>query len=74
MLVLDVFVVKLKPLGPFTRYVKGALPLAVAVRLVAASPVHTVAPVSPAIGNGLTVTIAVANAPTQPLTEVTKFE
>jgi len=74
MLVLDVFVVKLKLLGPFTRYVNGAFPLAVAVRFVAGSPAHTVVPVSPAVGSGLIVTAAVTSALLQPLTEVTKFE
>src|SRR5262245_62591647 len=58
MLVLDVFVVKLKLLGPLTRYVNGPFPLAVAVRFVAASPAQTVVPVSPAVGNGFTVTVA----------------
>src|SRR5262245_23672309 len=74
MLVLDVFVVKLKLLGPFTKYVNGALPLAVAVKFVAASPTHTVVPVKPADGSGLTVTTAVASVLLQPLTDVTRFE
>jgi hypothetical protein len=58
MLVLEVFVVKLKLLGPFTRYVNGPFPLAVAVRFVAGSPAHTVVPVSPAVGSGFTVSVA----------------
>src|SRR4030095_10945758 len=74
MLVLDVFVVKLKLLGPLTKYVNGPFPLAVAVKLVAASPVHTVVPVSPAVGRGLIVTVAVANALLQPSTDVTRLE
>src|SRR5262245_13760181 len=74
MLVLDVFVVKLKLLGPFTRYVNGPFPLAVAVKLVAAAPAHIVVPVNPAIGSGLTVTVAIASAPLQLSAEVTKFE
>jgi hypothetical protein len=74
MFALEVFVVKLKPPGPFTKYVNGPFPLAVAVRFVVALPVHTVAPVSPAVGSGLTVTTAVARALLQPSTEVTRFE
>src|SRR4029450_2191778 len=74
MLVLDVFVVKLKLPGPFTRYVNGPFPLAVAVRFVAGSPAHTIVPVSAAVGSGLTVTTAVASALLQPLTDVTRFE
>src|SRR4029450_3847043 len=74
MLVLDVFVVKLKLLGPFTRYVNGPFPLDVAVKFVAGSPAHTVVPVSAAVGSGLTVTTAVASALLQPLTDVTRFE
>ena len=50
------------------------MPLAVAVRFVAGSPTHTVTPVKPAVGSGLTVTTAVASALLQPSTEVTKFE
>jgi len=74
MLVLDVFVVKLKLLGPFTRYVNGPFPLAVAARFVVALPAHTVTPVSPAVGSGLIVTEALASALLQPLTDVTRFE
>jgi hypothetical protein len=70
-LVLDVFVVKLKLPGPFTRYVNGPFPLAVAVRLVAASPAHTVVPVSPAVGSGLTVSVAAVEVVEQPLASVT---
>jgi hypothetical protein len=73
-LVLEVFVVKLKLPGPFTKYVNGPFPLAVAVRFVVGSPVHTVVPVKPAVGSGLIVTVAVASALLQPLTEVTKLE
>jgi hypothetical protein len=54
--------------------VNGPFPLAVAVKFVATSPAHTVTPVSPAVGSGLIVTTAVANALLQPLTEVTRFE
>src|SRR5258707_14840703 len=57
-LMLAVVVVKLKLLGPFTKYVNGPVPLAVAVRFVAASPAQTVAPVSPAVGNGLISTVS----------------
>src|SRR5262245_62253694 len=74
MLVLEVFVVKLKLFGPFTRYVNGAFPLAVAVRFVVALPAHTVVPVRPAVGSGLTVTPAVGSAPVQPSIEVNRFE
>src|SRR5262245_63790653 len=74
MLVLDVFVVKLKLPGPFTRYVNGPFPLAVAVRFVVVLPAHTVVPVSPAVGSGLTVTTAVANELLHPSTDVTRFE
>jgi hypothetical protein len=74
MLVLAVFVVKLKLFGPLTRYVNGPFPLAVAVKFVVALPLHTVVPVKPTVGNGLTVTVVVANAPTQPSPDVTKFE
>jgi hypothetical protein len=72
--VLEVFVVKLKLLGPFTRYVNGPFPPAVAVKFVAAAPAHTIVPVSPAVGSGLTVTVAVANWLTQLLALVTRFE
>jgi hypothetical protein len=74
MLVLAVFVVKLKLFGPLTRYVNGPFPLAVAVKFVVVAPAQTVTPDNPAVGKGLTVTVAMANAPTQPLTEVTRFE
>jgi hypothetical protein len=73
-LVLEVFVVKLKLLGPFTKYVNGPFPLAVAVKFVAGSPAHTVVPVKPAVGFGFTVTAAVASALLHPFTDVTRFE
>src|SRR5258707_11408416 len=62
------------PPGPFTKYVNGPFPLAVAVKFVAGSPAHTVTPVNPQDASGLTVTDAVASELLQPLTDVTKFE
>src|SRR6185503_5010667 len=70
----EAFLVKLNPPGAWTEESNGPLPLAVAVKFVAASPAQTVVPVNPAVGFGLTVTVAVARALKQPLVEVTKFE
>jgi hypothetical protein len=67
------FVVRLKPPGPFTRYVNGATPLAPAVTFVG-EPTQTVVPTNDAVGFELMMTSAVANWLMQLLALVTRLE